>query len=48
MKPRDIADKLAEKLKALPEVQSVEVAGAGFLNMRFAPGVLAGAWSPRS
>ncbi len=37
MKPRDIADKLAEKLKALPEVQSVEVAGAGFLNMRFAP-----------
>jgi arginyl-tRNA synthetase len=38
MKPRDIADKLAEKLKALPEVQSVEVAGAGFLNLRFAPG----------
>jgi arginyl-tRNA synthetase len=38
MKPRDIADKLAEKLKALPEVVSVEVAGAGFLNMRFAPG----------
>ena len=37
MKPRDIADKLAEKLKALPEIQSVEVAGAGFLNMRFAP-----------
>ncbi len=38
MKPRDIADRLAEKLKALPEIQSVEVAGAGFLNMRFAPG----------
>ena len=42
MKPRDIADKLAEKLKALPEIESVEVAGAGFLNMRFAPAVLAG------
>jgi len=37
MKPRDIADKLAEKLRVLPEVESVEVAGAGFLNMRFAP-----------
>jgi arginyl-tRNA synthetase len=37
MKPRDIADRLAEKLKALPEMAGVEVAGAGFLNMRFAP-----------
>ena len=37
MKPRDIADKLAEKLKALPDIAGVEVAGAGFLNMRFAP-----------
>src|SRR5262245_17588294 len=36
MKPRDIAEKLAEKIKALPDVDSVEVAGAGFLNMRFA------------
>jgi arginyl-tRNA synthetase len=37
MKPRDIAEKLAEKVRALPHVESVEVAGAGFLNMRFAP-----------
>jgi len=37
MKPRDIADRLAEKLRALPEIASVEVAGAGFLNMRFVP-----------
>jgi arginyl-tRNA synthetase len=35
MKPRDIAEKLAEKVRALPDVESVEVAGAGFLNMRF-------------
>ncbi|MBX9587993.1 MAG: arginine--tRNA ligase [Hyphomonadaceae bacterium] len=38
MKPRGIADKLVMKLKAMPEVQSIEVAGAGFINMRFAPG----------
>lgn len=38
MKPRDIADKLAEKLKALPDVESADVAGAGFLNLRFNPG----------
>jgi arginyl-tRNA synthetase len=37
MKPRDIADKLAGKLAAAPDVEKVEVAGAGFLNMRFAP-----------
>jgi arginyl-tRNA synthetase len=37
MKPRDIADKLAEKVRALPHVEGVEVAGAGFLNMRLAP-----------
>jgi arginyl-tRNA synthetase len=37
MKPRDIAEKLAGKLRALPEIETVEVAGAGFLNMRFAP-----------
>jgi len=37
MKPRDIAEKLAEKLRVLPDVEGVEVAGAGFLNMRFAP-----------
>jgi arginyl-tRNA synthetase len=37
MKPRDIADRLAGKLKALPEMAGVDVAGAGFINMRFAP-----------
>jgi arginyl-tRNA synthetase len=37
MKPRDIAEKLAGKLRVLPDVESVEVAGAGFLNLRFAP-----------
>jgi arginyl-tRNA synthetase len=37
MKPRDIADKLAQKLSGLPDLEAVEVAGAGFLNLRFAP-----------
>jgi arginyl-tRNA synthetase len=45
MRPRDIADRLAQKLKGLPDLEAVEVAGAGFLNLRFAPrfwqGVLA-------
>jgi arginyl-tRNA synthetase len=36
-KPRDIAEKLAEKLRVQPDIDTVEVAGAGFLNMRFAP-----------
>jgi arginyl-tRNA synthetase len=36
-KPRDIAEKLAEKLRTLPDIATVEVAGAGFLNMRFSP-----------
>ena len=37
MKPRDIADSLAANLRGQPDIPSVEVAGAGFLNMRFAP-----------
>jgi len=37
MKPRDIAEKLVEKLSVLPDVESVEVAGAGFLNLRLVP-----------
>ena len=36
--PRAIAGPLAEKLAALPEVASAEVAGPGFLNIRLAPG----------
>ena len=35
--PRAIAGPLAEKLAALPEVQSAEVAGPGFINVRLTP-----------
>jgi arginyl-tRNA synthetase len=38
MKPRDIAEKLAGKLRTLPEIETAEVAGAGFLNLRFTAG----------
>jgi len=38
MKPRDIAEKLAEKLQADDDVEKVEVAGPGFLNLTFKPG----------
>ena len=34
MKPRDLAEKLAEKLKAVDGVTAVEIAGPGFLNLR--------------
>ncbi|KAB2911117.1 MAG: arginine--tRNA ligase [Hyphomicrobiaceae bacterium] len=37
MKPRDIADRLAQKLTADPEIETIEVAGPGFLNMRLVP-----------
>lgn len=37
MRPRDIAEKLVEKLQKLPSVTSVEIAGPGFINLRFAP-----------
>ena len=36
--PRAIAGPLAERLAALPEVASAEVAGPGFLNVRLVPG----------
>jgi arginyl-tRNA synthetase len=36
-KPRDLAEKLAAKLRIQPDMETVEVASAGFLNMRFAP-----------
>ncbi len=43
--PRQIAEEIAERLRALPldpqRVASVEVAGPGFLNFRFAPDYLA-------
>jgi arginyl-tRNA synthetase len=37
MAPREIAEALAEKLRAAPGVASVEVAGPGFLNLRLEP-----------
>jgi arginyl-tRNA synthetase len=37
MKPRDIAELLADRLRADPDVEKVEVAGPGFLNITFAP-----------
>ena len=42
MKPRDIADLLAEKLSSDDRVTSAEVAGPGFLNLRLAPSVWQG------
>ena len=38
-KPRDIADALAEKLRRLPHVVKVDVAGPGFINLSLAPAV---------
>ena len=38
-KPRDIADALAARLVADARIDSAEVAGPGFLNLRLAPGV---------
>ncbi len=37
-KPREVADMLAEKLAADPEITKAEVAGPGFINLTFAPG----------
>lgn len=42
MKPRDLAEKIAEKLAVLDDVQSVDIAGPGFINLRVAPSVLLG------
>ncbi|MBS0251324.1 MAG: arginine--tRNA ligase, partial [Proteobacteria bacterium] len=39
MKPRDIAEALKAKLETAPDVAKVEVAGPGFLNITFKPGV---------
>ncbi len=36
-KPREIADALAEKLRMLPDVTEVTVAGPGFINLRLKP-----------
>ncbi len=37
MKPREVADMLAAKLAADPEITKAEVAGPGFINLTFAP-----------
>jgi len=39
MPPRKLAEMLVEKLKALPDVTSVEIAGPGFVNLRLSPDV---------
>jgi len=39
MKPRDFAESVAEKLTALDDIEKVEVAGPGFINMTLAPSV---------
>ena len=36
-KPRDLAERLAEKLRALPDVVRVEIAGPGFINVTLEP-----------
>ncbi|MBE1284614.1 MAG: arginine--tRNA ligase [Rhodobacteraceae bacterium] len=41
-KPRDIAEKLAEKLASDDRITSADVAGPGFLNLRLAPGIWQG------
>jgi arginyl-tRNA synthetase len=37
MRPRDIADKLGARLEADADIDKIEVAGAGFLNLSFRP-----------
>lgn len=39
MKPRDFAERLCEKLRAVDMLSSVEIAGPGFINMRVADAV---------
>ncbi len=40
MKPRDLAEKITEKLGTLDDVESVDIAGPGFINLRVAAPVL--------
>ena len=42
MKPRDIADALKAKLEAASDVEKIDVAGPGFLNITFKPAVWQG------
>jgi arginyl-tRNA synthetase len=41
-KPRDLAERIAEKLRALPGVVRVEIAGPGFINVTLDPSVWLG------
>ena len=36
-KPRDLAEKIAAKIRVLPDVTKVEIAGPGFINVTLAP-----------
>lgn len=38
-KPRDLAERIAERLRADEDVQAVEIAGPGFINLRLSPAV---------
>ncbi|WP_373491502.1 arginine--tRNA ligase [Parasphingorhabdus sp.] len=40
LKPRDLAEKIAEKLVTLDDVQQVDIAGPGFINLRVSAAVL--------
>ncbi|KIZ38867.1 MULTISPECIES: arginine--tRNA ligase [Rhodopseudomonas] len=40
-KPRDLAEKIAEKLRADPLIEAVEIAGPGFINLTLKPQVWA-------
>jgi arginyl-tRNA synthetase len=40
MKPRDLAEKIVEKLSALNDVNSAEIAGPGFINLRVSDAIL--------
>lgn len=40
MKPRDLAEKIAEKLNTLDDVKTAEIAGPGFINLRVNDSVL--------
>ncbi|TAH35661.1 arginine--tRNA ligase [Candidatus Saccharibacteria bacterium] len=44
-KPRDIAEKLAESIRELPEVIETSVAGPGFINIRLRDAALLDLWS---
>src|SRR5690606_37685911 len=44
-KPRDVAVKLADRVRELDEVLEVSIAGPGFINIRLTDAALAGAWS---